>query len=762
MKILLITFSIFLILLGSASSQIPTTGLVAYYPFNGNPNDLSGNGNNGTVIGGVSWASDRNGIPNTAARFNGFDASISVINSSTLQIHGDITIAAWVQCESPQDNRFIIEKYYGGSIYNHGWLLATYGVLDYPAYAAQALFQGRDGTTTGNTIMSGPSGNFADGRWHFLVGMRSGTNWMIYKDGVLTNHYDSGTTGSIEDGGNIRIGGTNVEAYHWNGLIDDIRIYNRSLSNSEMQELYHESGWQQSNGDLVAYYPFNGNANDESGNGNDGTVDGATLTTNRFEQPNTAYYFNGSTNSIRVLNSASLNPTDITVCAWAYYQGASYNGHVVSKGLDQYDLFIEKSIDDGIGGNINNQPIRSQVPMPRNVWTFLCLVKNPDSVYLYMNGTMIRSAANTGNIIPTSNNLFIGRHPSDANSKFEGKLDDIRIYGHAMSSREIDSLFHEGGFANCEKPALSGIPAADGGTFQCLGEVPAPPTITASDCHGVVRVIYSQSETNPGSSCNNSITRTWSATNQYGTTTFTQLIHVNDTMVPLITCPNNVNVSLPPGGCAKKVTFQALASDGCNSAPSVTYDHAPGTDFGPGTTTVTVKAIDACGNTDSCKFTVTVVDNEPPTIACPGDVTIAGNIFGQCGAALTPGTPSAGDNCSVSVVGVRSDAKPLSDPYPLGITTILWTATDALTNQASCIQKITVTNPAPDVSITSPPSGALYAVGSTVNFTGSYTDNAGGAHTATWMADANSFAGTVNEAAQTVTGSYTFTVAGVY
>ncbi len=51
---------------------------------------------------------------------------------------------------------------------------------------------------------------------------------------------------------------------------------------------------------LVLYYPFDGNANDASGNGNNGTVEGATLTTDRFGNPNSAYYFNGVNNDILV------------------------------------------------------------------------------------------------------------------------------------------------------------------------------------------------------------------------------------------------------------------------------------------------------------------------------------------------------------------------------------------------------------------------------------------------------------------------------
>ena len=69
---------------------------------------------------------------------------------------------------------------------------------------------------------------------------------------------------------------------------------------------------------LVGWWPFNGNANDESGNGNNGTVNGATLTTDRFGNVNQAYGFDGNSQNIEVSNSSSLNPNELTISVWIY------------------------------------------------------------------------------------------------------------------------------------------------------------------------------------------------------------------------------------------------------------------------------------------------------------------------------------------------------------------------------------------------------------------------------------------------------------
>jgi HYR domain/PKD domain len=255
------------------------------------------------------------------------------------------------------------------------------------------------------------------------------------------------------------------------------------------------------------------------------------------------------------------------------------------------------------------------------------------------------------------------------------------------------------------------------------------------------------------------------ASSNTATCTFT--VTVNDNQPPTVTCPSNITTPAPSGQCSAAVSYTTpTASDNC---PGATVACVPlsGSTFPKGTTTVTCTATDSSSNTSSCNFTVTVVDTQPPIISCPANITVAGNILGSCSANVSPGTANATDNCpGVVVVGVRSDSQALNAPYPQGMTTITWTATDTSNNTASCQQTVTVTNPSPVVTITGPPSGSLYVVNSAVNFTGSYTDNAGGTHTAQWSFVSNNQnitqAGTVNESTGAVTATYTFTSAGVY
>ncbi|MBC7240651.1 MAG: HYR domain-containing protein, partial [Chloroflexi bacterium] len=162
---------------------------------------------------------------------------------------------------------------------------------------------------------------------------------------------------------------------------------------------------------------------------------------------------------------------------------------------------------------------------------------------------------------------------------------------------------------------------------------------------------------------------------------------VNDCENPWVTCPGNITVNNDPGKCGAVVTYTVTYGDNCPGAILSQMEGLPsGAMFPVGTTTNTFVVTDAAGNTASCSFTVTVVDNEPPVLTCPPDKNVSTDP-GKCYATVDPGLATATDNCpGVTVVGVRSDGKPLDEPYPKGVTTITWTARDTAGNETSCVQ----------------------------------------------------------------------------
>ena len=112
------------------------------------------------------------------------------------------------------------------------------------------------------------------------------------------------------------------------------------------------------NDGLVAYYPFNGNANDESGNGNDGSVNGATLTEDRFDNENSAYSFDGVNDYIVVNDSDDLDNTNkLTISTWIFplkLAANSYANGILSKRADAIGAVRRQIVVDKFDKKLRN------------------------------------------------------------------------------------------------------------------------------------------------------------------------------------------------------------------------------------------------------------------------------------------------------------------------------------------------------------------------------------------------------------------------
>src|SRR5439155_629350 len=141
-------------------------------------------------------------------------------------------------------------------------------------------------------------------------------------------------------------------------------------------------------------------------------------------------------------------------------------------------------------------------------------------------------------------------------------------------------------------------------------------------------------------------------------------VTVVDAEAPTIACPANVTVPSTPGTCGAAVGYAApVGSDRCSGATTVQTAGSPsGSAFPLGTTSNTFQATDGAGNAASCSFTVTVVDAEPPTIACPANVTVP-STPGACGAVVTYAAPVGADRCSATTTAQTAGA-PSGGAFP--------------------------------------------------------------------------------------------------
>jgi hypothetical protein len=206
---------------------------------------------------------------------------------------------------------------------------------------------------------------------------------------------------------------------------------------------------------LVGWWPFNGNANDESANGNNGTVNGATLTSDRFGNANKAYNFNGTTSYVKVNNSSSLESANLSISFWIKSTGNQFQQvfykvtpntalnetysvplNLTQTGTLNFDL-KNNNCNPAVGwqycsGNIGN--ISS--------WTNFVLTHDGSITRIYKNGQLLSTIPGA---FPISNcpggDLLMGCD-WQMNNKLNGQLDDIGIWNRAINQQEINDLYN--------------------------------------------------------------------------------------------------------------------------------------------------------------------------------------------------------------------------------------------------------------------------------------------------------------------------------
>jgi hypothetical protein len=226
-------------------SYLPANGLVAWYPFNGNANDESGNGNNGTVSGAI-LTEDRNGNLNTAYSFNGNNNYITVpFSGSFNSIQTGLTMSAWILMSGGTGASTPPRVMELRGAYGNGGD-AGFVMLAQDNSNTSRSFEVRYYNNFGNTNISiAPTNNVSSLVWHYLVFTADGNSGIgnFYIDGQLINDNSSmqfqGLINSCNYNNNPLIIGAETSLLgKWGGKIDDIAIYNRALTQEEITALY--------------------------------------------------------------------------------------------------------------------------------------------------------------------------------------------------------------------------------------------------------------------------------------------------------------------------------------------------------------------------------------------------------------------------------------------------------------------------------------------------------------------------------------------
>ena len=225
-----------------------------------------------------------------------------------------------------------------------------------------------------------------------------------------------------------------------------------------------------------------------------------------------------------------------------------------------------------------------------------------------------------------------------------------------------------------------------------------------------------------------------------GTTLDTATVALRDLTAPVITCPASL-VTNASATCGRIVNFTVTALDNCDGSRPVTCSPAPGSTFLPGLTAVTCEASDTSLNTNTCSFTVTVVDTTAPALTCPGNILT--NITGT--SVVVDFVTSATDNCDGSSVVTCTPVSGSS--FSVGTNTVTCETHDTNLNTNTCAFTVTVQQVLP-MPVTG--SVALEAfVGATRAVTFKATDGSGTV-LAHWTVSLNFLGGTASYSLENV------------
>ncbi len=439
---------------GNNETPAPTltdeTGLVGYWKMddltNGNTTDSSGGDNNGSITG-TTIAYTSNGRWNGAYAYNGASSNYIRVNDAPaldFGSTGNFTLAAWFKYTTTGNAAPIAGK--GDSI---GTAQDKYGFR----FTAATTLCGdlADGTNGGQCLVTWTTPyTVYDNKWHFGAFSinRETMNASGYLDGSLLGRKNITAIGNIDSTGWFGIGAF-PGAGSFNGTIDEVRLYNRTLSDSEIQELYLSKG-------LVGKWSFDANNKnatdtyDSSGYYNHGKITGATLTNEgRFKE---AYKFDGTNDVINITSSRSLNLTgNITISAWikTSYSGGSQTILAKINPADPWNGYTYN-----IGGSTNNNKlsfwngnypsyawVSADSTYNDGAWHLATITMLNTNVTFYKDGVFDGTQVTGTRTTSSPNDLWIGVEQSTPR-RFNGTIDDVRIYNRALTSSEVAGLYN--------------------------------------------------------------------------------------------------------------------------------------------------------------------------------------------------------------------------------------------------------------------------------------------------------------------------------
>lgn len=410
----------------NATETQPTTYSAGLWHFNEDSGttiaDSSGNGNTGTYHGesfndgtlknGPQWVDGKYG---KALQFDGSDDYVDCGNDSSLNLDNEVTVEAWVKpIAVPSSGEGLASKAdlsYGLTYYVNG----------------QVYFYTYSGSHFSTTSLP-------TGEWSHVVGTYDGTTRRLYVNGVLKDE-DNDPGLSLSSSAKFKIG---YYSGYFNGLIDEVRIYNRALSEAEIKAIYQNNTFIRDG--LVAYWRFD----EGSGTTAHDTHHIAKSDNKEGSIFGNALSFDGVDDYVEVPDSDSLDITDeITVEAWVKLKevaGGQRQKIIAGKFDGDYDPYalIYDNVDHYVGFKLsaNSVTVPHYSYTPDNKWHHLVGTYDGKDVKFYFDGELKASIPNSGLIKSRTNSVTIGGWTGQTRF-INGTIDEVHIYNRALSAEEI-------------------------------------------------------------------------------------------------------------------------------------------------------------------------------------------------------------------------------------------------------------------------------------------------------------------------------------
>ena len=453
-----------------------TTGLVGWWKLDDGSGtsaaDSSGNGNTGTLFNTPTWTTS--GMNNGALTFSATGEHVDAADVASLEISGSWTVATWVNpsaLPSAGNTAALLAKYASGP--------ANYLLLINNGYQCAGLgwsvgFDSSDHNNHYDCVAS----SISVGTWYHVVGVwnSSSSNIYLYVNGQLIGTANESETPASGSGSTFQIGENNGGSSWFNGTLDDVRVYNRALSATDIETLYTSTGGGSGdiNTGLIHYWKLDEAAGVTTGIADSaaaetGTMTGAGATftaggkiNDAFSQPGglTSYISVGSLANITSLSHFTESFWYKRGAANAYLSAGQEDASPYPNGISievgNTNQFVSFSITDTSSADYGSAADANDTN-----WHMATLVfdgtqtGNAARLMGYIDGAQ-RTLAFTGTIPATTTSNARTWYLGDVNitegNQGNGKIDEIRLYNRSLSASDVLTLYNTYATA-CASPA---------------------------------------------------------------------------------------------------------------------------------------------------------------------------------------------------------------------------------------------------------------------------------------------------------------------